>query len=146
MIEFVRGAAPLLTNSIGAVGEGISKYVHYQSVFADDVLKFKHMMSALKPFNHVFIKAARDLTKHPAVVGFETDAALRRFHRTNASINQVAELEIANILKNANLEIVYAERLGKLVYEYRLPTGYGARFEIDGGRMIGFVDPNLGAK
>jgi hypothetical protein len=59
------------------------------------------------------------------------------------SVNELAEKKLFEILSTGTREEAYFNRGFRKVYDYRLSNGYGARFDIETGKMIGFLDPRL---
>jgi hypothetical protein len=138
-LQAIRSAAPLLHNSVGAVGLGVAKYVRYQTHFGGDLLRFQHMMAGLKPFNSVMLKVSRELSKHPEIAGFATDEALRAAYRTEQSRAVLAEERLYDIIKNGVREQGWSKFERMDTWDYRLPDGRGARFFKETGEMVGFL-------
>ena len=85
-------------------------------------------------------QVGRALTKHPGVAGFNSFDDMMNTLKTPAAVNQAASAALKNIMRNGTRTVEHAPTLGTNVIQYRLPNGFGARWNMEGG-FVGFINP-----
>jgi hypothetical protein len=139
--EMAKAAGLILANPVGAVGEGIAAIIRYRRIFPD-FERFQAMMSAISPHNSQFTKAGRALTKHPEVLGFDSDRTLRAVYNRPADLNLAAQALVERILTHGKQSKIYMQTIGAEVIEFVLPNRVAARFSKDNFEFITFIKAN----
>jgi hypothetical protein len=125
---------------IGIIGVGVGYGIGKVIGASENLVQNQLFKSAVEPFNNSTLSnAGRALTKHPELVGLTKDT-LRQTYRLDSQLNEVASEQLKNIMRNGTQTIEYAGRSQTSVIQYRLPNGYGARFNMNGSFQT-FIQP-----
>jgi hypothetical protein len=96
--------------------------------------------SALQSFKGTALtNVGRGLTKHPEVVGL-TKETLRNTFRTDAQLNEAGANALKDIMRTGEKTLDTHSRYGDIA-TYQIANGFGARFEAETNRFIGFINP-----
>jgi RHS repeat-associated protein len=104
---------------------------------------YKAFRSALSQFKSgKFSVVGRALTKHPNIVGFDNAMDLTKALKNTEGINKAGAAALKEIMRTGTPSIKSTTNFGTVI-DYKLPSGLGARFNIDTNTFIGFLGRGL---
>ncbi len=98
------------------------------------------LSSCFAPFNNQICMATRAWEKH---IGRSTDNFWGVMKGNSAEKEEKVNLLIINMIQNKSWWNMYYHYNHKLVYEIRIPSGHGIRWNATGTKLIGFLEPFL---
>ncbi len=103
-------------------------------------LKETLLDSCFAPFNDQICIATRAWEKH---IGRSTDSFWGEMRGNPVEKEQKVKKRILEIIANKTWWNIFYHYKHKLVYEIRVPSGHGIRWNAEGTKLIGFLEPFL---